>query len=146
MPKLQTNAYPRRRPFRFFEDQVTTSLLSVSKSTGAVLTRCRMIKYQMNPKPHKKNATTANTTTGLKAMPNTREPFNRHFEQSIAAHRAVSNPKRKLAPIVNMPASKKLTINHATAGTTTCGGQPVLDGERDDSGDSEGEVISSNGC
>jgi hypothetical protein len=41
--------------------------VSITGSTAAVLTRYRMIKYQMNPKPHRKKATTPNTTNGLNA-------------------------------------------------------------------------------
>src|SRR5205823_863837 len=111
-------------PFVAARSQAATFSLSIFKSIGAVLTRCRMTKYKMNPKPHKKKATVANTTTGLKAMPSKREPFDWSFEQSIAAHNAVNNPNKRLAPTVNKPMRRKLTINHATAGTTTCGGQP----------------------
>lgn len=119
---------------------------SLTESIGAVLTRCRMTKYQMKPKPHKKKATTANTTNGLKAMPSTREPLDCSFEQSIAAHNAVSKPNKKLAPTVNRPTIRKLTINHKTAGITTCGGQPGPDCELDDWGGADGKVTNSSGC
>ncbi len=104
-----------------------------------------MTKYQMKPKPHKKKAHTANTTTGLKAMPSTREPRDCIFEQSIAAHNAVSRPNKKLAPMVNKPTSRKFTANHKTAGTTICGGHPLLGCDLDDSGVADGDVTNSKG-
>jgi len=120
---------------------------SISKSIGALLTRCRMTKYQTNPNPQRKKATAANTTTGLKAMPSTCEPLDCNFEQSIAAHNAVSNPNKKLAPTENNPTSRKLTINHTTVGITTCGGQPLLDSELDGASGALGdEVANSKGC
>src|SRR4051812_32802606 len=113
---------------------------------GAVLTRCRMTKYQMKPKPHKQQATTAKTTNGLKAMPSTREPLDRSLEQSIAAHNAVSRPNTKLAATVKKPTSRKFATSHITAGTRTCGGQPWVGFESDGSDGPDGEVIKSKGC
>ncbi|HXT40742.1 MAG TPA: hypothetical protein VN887_12080 [Candidatus Angelobacter sp.] len=100
----------------------------------------------MNPNPHKKKATTANTTTGLKAMPSTREPLDRNLEQSIAAHNAVSNPNKKLTPTVNNPMSRKFMMSHTMAGTTTCGGQPLLGCVPRGSAAPDGEEMNSKGC
>ena len=132
---------------RHFQVSVNWAVaFSLTESMGAVLTRSRITKYQMKPKPHKKKATTANTTNGLKVMPSTREPLDCNLEQSIAAHNAVSKPNKKLAPTVNRPMSRKLTTNHKTAGTTTCGGQPLLDCELGDSGVPDEVATNSNGC
>jgi hypothetical protein len=133
--------------FRHFQVSVEWAIaFSLSLAVGAVLTRCRMTKYQMKPKPHKKKATTANTTNGLKAMPSTREPLERSLEQSIAAHKAVSNPNKKLAATVNKPTSRKFTTSHNAAGMTTCGGQPLLGCKPEDSVVVDGGVTSSKGC
>ena len=105
-----------------------------------------MTRYQMKPKPHNKKATTANATNGVKVMPSVREPFDCSREQSIAAHVAVSKPNKKLAPMVSWLISRKLTINHTTAGMATCCGQPLLGGELVGLGVLDGVATNFSGC